>query len=252
VEKKEMRPPSPRREAIFRFVRERILAGDPPTVREVQEAFGFRAVESARSHLEGLVAAGRLVKTRGRARGYRLPAAVGPPVWVPLVGRVAAGGLTLAVEEVEGYVPVQARGGAELFALRVRGESMVGAAILDGDVVVVRRQATAESGEIVVARVGDEATVKRLRRIEGRVELHPENPAFAPIVVAPEAVEILGKVVEVHRYLEPVALGDRMERDAPYGQMEGVSPPSTGGEASRTRGGWRGGRVASPSRSGAE
>jgi len=198
---------TPRREAVFRFVRGRILAGDPPTVREVQDAFGFRAVESARSHLEALVAAGRLVKAKGRARGYRLPEGTAT-TWVPLVGRVAAGGLSLAVEMAEGYVPVRPRGGAELFALRVRGESMVGAAILDGDVVVVRRQATAESGEIVVARVGDEATVKRLRLVDGRVELHPENPAFAPIVAAPGAVEILGKVVEVHRHLEPVALGE--------------------------------------------
>jgi repressor LexA len=199
---------TPRREAIFRFVREQILAGDPPTVREVQAAFGFRAVESARSHLESLVAAGRLVKVAGKARGYRLPEGEGPPVWVPLVGRVAAGDLSLAVEATEGYVPVRPRGGAELFALRVRGDSMVGAAILDGDVVVVRRQATAESGEIVVARVGDEATVKRLRLVRGRVELHPENPAFDPIVAAPGAVEILGKVVEVHRHLEPVHLGE--------------------------------------------
>ncbi len=196
---------SPRREAIFRFVRERLLAGDPPTVREVQEAFGFRAVESARSHLEALVAAGRLVKAKGRARGYRLPGQVGAPVWVPLVGRVAAGGLALAVEEAEGSVPVRPRPGADLFALRVRGDSMVGAAILDGDIVIVRRQPTAESGEIVVALVGDEATVKRLRRVAGQVELHPENPRFSPIVVAPEAVQILGKVVEVRRHLEPVA-----------------------------------------------
>ena len=202
-----MRPPSPRREAIFRFVRERILAGEPPTVREVQAAFGFRAVESARSHLEALVAAGRLVKAGGKARGYRLPEGAAT-TWVGLVGRVAAGGLSLAVEEAEGQVPVRSRPGAELFALRVRGESMVGAAILDGDVVVVRRQATAESGEIVVARVGDEATVKRLRLVSGRVELHPENPSFAPIVVEPNTVEILGKVVEVHRHLEPVDLGE--------------------------------------------
>jgi len=204
-----MAPPTPRRAAILRFVRERILAGDPPTVREVQEAFGFRAVQSARSHLEALVAAGHLTKEGGgKARGYRLPATAGGVVWVGLIGRVAAGELSLAVEEAAGYVVVRSPPGAELFALRVRGESMVGAAILDGDVVVVRRQATAEAGEIVVARVGDEATVKRLRLVAGRVELHPENPAFAPIVAEPGAVEILGKVVEIHRHLEPVPLGE--------------------------------------------
>jgi repressor LexA len=198
-------PAGQSREAVFRFVRDRILAGIPPTVREVQEAFAFRAVESARAHLERLVASGRLVKEPGKARGYRLPAGAGhaPPAWVPVVGRVQAGALTTAVEEPEGYVTTRARPGAELFALRVRGDSMVGAAILAGDVVVVRRQETADDRDIVVALVDDEATVKRLRLRRGRVELHAENPAFAPIIPPPGGVQILGKVVEVHRHLEP-------------------------------------------------
>jgi len=198
-------PAGQTRDAVLHFVRDRILAGDPPTVREVQAAFGFRAVQSARAHLEALVASGRLVKAPGKARGYRMPATAGhsPPTWVPVVGRVQAGALTTAVEEPEGYVTTRTRPGADLFALRVRGDSMVDAAILAGDVVVVRRQETADDGEIVVALVDDEATVKRLRLRRGRVELHAENPAFAPIVPPPGEVQILGKVVEVHRHLEP-------------------------------------------------
>jgi repressor LexA len=197
-------PAGQTRERVFRLVRERLLAGSPPTVREVQAAFGFRSVETARAHLAALVAEGRLEQRRGRARGYRLPAPSGPPtVLVPLLGRVAAGSLDTAVEDWEGCLPVRSRHGAgDLFALRVRGESMRGAGILPGDVVVVRRQATASSGEIVVALVGEEATVKRLRRRGRRVELHPDNPAFEPILPDPRELKLLGKVIEVRRQLE--------------------------------------------------
>jgi repressor LexA len=197
-------PPGQTRERVFRLVRDRLLAGSPPTVREVQRALGFRSVETAREHLERLVDEGRLAKRGGRSRGYRLAASSGaPPVLVPLLGRVAAGALDVAVEDPEGYVPVQSRGsGGELFALRVRGESMTGAGILPGDVVIVRRQRRASSGEVVVALVGEEATVKRLRLRRGRVELHAENPAFEPIVPDPRELTLLGKVVEVRRRLE--------------------------------------------------
>jgi len=196
-------PPGQTRERVFHLVRERLLAGEPPTVREVQQAFGFRSVQTAREHLEGLVREGRLDKEQGRSRGYRLPAAAGPPtVLVPLLGRVPAGSLDLAVEELEGYLPMQTRLPAgELFALRVRGESMTGAGILPGDAVIVRRQPSARTGEIVVALVGDEATVKRLRFRDKRVELQPENPDFEPIVVDPQDLMLLGKVVEVRRTL---------------------------------------------------
>ncbi len=198
-------PPGETRERVFRFVRERLLAGAPPTVREVQRAFGFRAVETAREHLEALVEEGRLQKLPGRARGYRLPDTPdrgGGTVLVPLLGRVPAGPLDLAVEDPEGYIPVQARRApGELFALRVRGDSMTGAGILDGDLVVARRQPTARPGEIVVALVGDESTVKRLRVRGRRLELHPENPAYKPIVADPREVRILGKVIEVRRAL---------------------------------------------------
>jgi repressor LexA len=199
-------PPGETRRKILRFMRERLLAGRPPTVREVQAAFRFQAVQTAREHLEALVSAGHLVKEGGKARGYRLPAAVGsgaPPAFVPILGRIQAGSLSTAVEDLEGYVPIEPRSGAaELFGLRVRGESMRDAGILPGDIVVVRRQPTASSGDIVVALVGEEATVKRLRIRRRRLELHPENPDFAPIVPARDEVQILGKVIELRRYLD--------------------------------------------------
>ncbi len=200
-------PPGQTRERIFRFVQDRLLRGLPPTVREVQEAFGFRSVQTAREHLETLVKTGRLAKEKGKARGFRLPdSSTGPAALtrlVPLLGRVPAGSLDIAVEDREGYLPIQSRHAADdLFGLRVRGESMTGAGILPGDIVVVRRQPSADSGDIVVARVGDEATVKRLRIRGRRVELHPQNPAFAPIIPDPAELTLLGKVIEVRRYLE--------------------------------------------------
>jgi repressor LexA len=204
---------------VYRYVHERLLQGNPPTVREVQQAMGFAAVQTAREHLERLVAEGRLAKREGQARGYCLPESVGSELsrrktlaaprersggsvrWVPLLGRVAAGGLELAVEDPEGLVPFRARTSSEeLFALRVRGESMIGVGILPGDIVVVRRQPTARSGEIVVALVDDEATVKTLRLRRGRILLQPENPSYE--ILQPTTCTILGKVIEVRRDLE--------------------------------------------------
>ena len=197
-------PPGQTRRQVHAFVRDRIAAGAPPTVREVQEHFGFRAVQTARQHLETLVAEGRLAKEPGRARGYRLPPAQARPLrMVPKLGRVQAGALSEAIEDPDGWIPVDgASGEHEMFALTVKGESMLGAGILPDDTVVVRRQAIARDGEIVVALVRDEATVKRLRLRRGRIELHPENPAFEPIVLGGrEEVRILGRVVEVRRRL---------------------------------------------------
>lgn len=203
-------PPGETRARVLAVVRRRLLDGEPPTIREVQRALGFSAVETARRHLEALVAAGHLVKEgRGRARAYRLPGrdrgtGPAPPVRVPLLGRVWAGDLQLALESPQGHLVVQTRyPAADLFALRVQGESMTGAGILPGDIVVVHRQPEAESGEVVVALVDEEATVKRLvRRGRRRVELHPDNPAYAPIVPRPDDLRILGRVIEVRRLLD--------------------------------------------------
>ncbi|MGH9382364.1 MAG: transcriptional repressor LexA [Thermoanaerobaculia bacterium] len=194
--------PGETRERIWRHVRDQLLAGRPPTVREVQRHFRFRSVESARAHLEALVAEGRLTKEEGKARGYRLPGPAAPKVLVPLLGRVAAGGLQEAIEDPQGYLPIESRRPAdELLALNVEGESMVGAGILPGDVVIVRRQPTAEPGEIVVALVDGEATVKRLVRRREQWVLMPENPAYTPIVPPQRDLRIIGKVIEVRRYL---------------------------------------------------
>ena len=194
--------PGVTREKVYRFVRDRLLVGRPPTVREVQAAMGFGSVESARKQLDLLVAEGRLVKDPGRARGVRLPAAIegDRAQRVPLVGAVQAGDLRSAIQDPDGFVIVESRHAEQdLFALRVRGESMSGAGILPDDVVIVRRQASADPGTIVVALVDDEATVKTLRLRRNRVVLEPANPAFEPLVFTPDAVRILGRVVEVRR-----------------------------------------------------
>lgn len=200
-------PAGETRGQVYRFVCERLMAGQPPTLREIQTEFGFRAVETAREHLQALVNEGRLSKEPGQARGYRLPEQASPALptrLVPILGRVQAGALTTAVEELEAWVPVQTRhAGDTLFALRVRGESMLGAGILPGDIVIVRKAAAAANGDIVVALVDDEATVKRLRRAGGgRIELHPENPEFSVIVRHASEVMLLGKVIEVRRQYE--------------------------------------------------
>ena len=197
------RPRGQSRELVYRFVRDRLLAGEPPTVREVQENLGFKAVQTAREHLTRLVEEGRLVKQPGVSRGYRLPSDDPgiPPILVPLLGQVQAGAPTLAVEDVEAYLPVHSSYPAEeLFALRVKGESMIGAGILPGDIVIVRRQPLVASGEIVVALVGDEATVKTLRQRRKNFYLEPANPDFEPI--APTEFTLLGRVIEVRRELD--------------------------------------------------
>lgn len=196
--------PGSSRRRIYEFVRERLAAGDPPSVREIQQYFGFRSAQTVQEHLEALIREGALERTgERRARAYRLPEGEAISRGIPLLGRVQAGAPTTAVEDVEGYLPVDTRREqAELFGLRVRGESMRDAGILPGDIVIVRKEDAPPSGSIVVALIGEEATVKRLRLVRGRPELHPENPAFSPIVPDSEEFLLLGKVIEVRRNLE--------------------------------------------------
>lgn len=193
-------PAGQTRERIYRFMRERLLGGRSPTVREVQERFGFKAVQSAREHLERLVEEGRLDKQANQARGYRLPGRNVVMAMVPVLGRVPAGPVDLAVEDLEGYVSFDGEGD-DLFGLHVKGDSMRDAGILDGDLAIVRKQSDARTREIVVALVGEEATVKTLRRFGRRIELHPANPAYVPIVPDPGELSLLGKVIEIRRTL---------------------------------------------------
>jgi repressor LexA len=187
--------------------------GYPPTVREIGEAVGLASPSTVHAHLANLERAGllrrdptkpRALELVGHRRAEREPE-VRPDVHrLPLVGEIAAGGPLLAEENIEDYLAVPeplARGGEE-FLLRVKGDSMVEAGILDGDIVVVRRQQTARDGEIVVALAGDdesadEATVKRFYRERERIRLQPENSALEPIYA--QHVQILGKVTGVFR-----------------------------------------------------
>jgi repressor LexA len=190
--------------------------GYPPTVREIGEAVGLASPSTVHAHLANLERAGLLKRDPTKPRALELtgqrrrePEPARPGVdarSLPLVGQIAAGGPLLAEQNIEDYVSVPAplsRGGEE-FLLRVRGDSMIQAGILDGDIVVVRRQQDARNGDIVVALAGedeaaDEATVKRFFRENGRIRLQPENDALEPIY-APH-VQILGKVTGVFRTL---------------------------------------------------
>ncbi len=191
------------REQVYQYVAPRLQRGDPPTLREVQAAMGFRAVETARNYLEALVREGRLIKRGTASRSYGLPPELLDTLSqrVPILGSVQAGALTLADQDPDGYLEVERRRhGEELFALKVRGRSMIGAGILPDDFVIARRQSQAQNGDIVVAVVGEEATVKRLRFASPFLELCPENPEFQTLRLPPKEVVLLGKVVEVRRY----------------------------------------------------
>jgi repressor LexA len=192
---------------VVRYVDEH---GYPPTVREIGEAVGLASPSTVHAHLANLERAGllrrdptkpRALELSGRAESSRHAA---DPHRLPLVGEIAAGGPLLAEQNVEEYVGVPDVIGPGDFVLRVKGESMVDAGILDGDYVVVRRQQSASDGDVVVALAGDdesadEATVKRFFREGDRVRLQPENPSMEPIYA--EHVEILGKVIGVFRSL---------------------------------------------------
>lgn len=172
--------------------------GYPPSVREIGEAVGLKSPSTVHFHLKHLEEAGVIEKGAGKGRAITLTTPPMPRDKVPVVGNVAAGSPILAEECIEDYLTFDTGGRSEeYFALRVRGESMINAGILPGDLVVVRRQQTANSGEIVVALIEDEATVKRLALRNGQIWLMPENDAYSPIDGS--NAQILGKVAAVVR-----------------------------------------------------
>lgn len=183
---------STKREEILAYLREYTAQnGYPPSVREIMHAVGLRSTASVHYHLSELDRLGEISVDGSRNRAISLST----PQGVPILGVVTAGQPILAVENIEGYLPWNAE--EDCFALRVRGDSMIEAGIFDGDKVVVRAQQAADHGDIVVALLGDEATVKRLYRKDGEVWLMPENPAYAPI--NGQEATILGKVRAVIR-----------------------------------------------------
>lgn len=178
-------------EFVTRFIAENKYA---PSVREICQAVGLQSTATVHYHLNALRDEGAIQMDSMKKRTIALPEAL-QPGRIPVVGVVTAGVPILAVENIERYIPWEGPSGC--FALRVRGDSMIGAGILSGDTVVVRPQETAENGQIVVALLDDSATVKRLRRDETGVWLLPENPAYEPI--DGREASILGIVVALQR-----------------------------------------------------
>ena len=187
---------SPREADILEVIRTSIDAGVVPSVREICARLGIKSTSTVHRYLTSLQEKGYILREDNLNRSIRLPHS--EVTRVPVVGTVAAGQPILAEEVIEDYLPVALHGDAkELFALRVRGESMLDAGILPGDLVVVHRQQEVHSGEIVVALFEDEATVKTLHRKDGRTWLLPQNPDYPPIDGT--KAEIVGKVVAVVR-----------------------------------------------------
>jgi repressor LexA len=208
------KPLTPRQREILDFIEQQNNdRGYPPSVREIGEAVGLTSPSTVHTHLLTLQRLGYLRRdpTKPRAIEVRFDPTSGasdldrrPVRHVPLVGDVAAGTDVLAQENVEEVLPLPAdfTGEGNLFMLRVRGTSMIGAGILDGDFIVARSQTVADNGDIVVAGIpGDEATIKTFRHEGNRVVLEPSNPDLEPMVFDPNDVAIFGKVVTVMRKL---------------------------------------------------
>lgn len=180
-----------RQQDIFSFIRERIEEdGMPPTRAEISSNFGFASPNAAESHLRALAQKGVIRLESGAARGIRLvqeaTAAVAESLGLPLIGRVAAGSPILALEHIQKHLPIDPAMFSPRadYLLEVRGLSMVNAGILEGDLLAVHRCSEAQNGQIIVARLDDEVTVKRLqKRTRGVIELIAENPDYAPIIV---------------------------------------------------------------------
>ncbi len=204
-------PLSNRQAAILDFIRtHQRVEGYPPTIREIAARFGHASPRAVQKHLSALQSKGHISRRRGKSRaidprmpqaGSRDPQTKG----LPILGRVPAGPPGLAAEEVIGHLSVDPGlcADPDAFALRVAGDSMIDSGIFDGDYAVIRPQCGAENGEVVVARLGDEVTVKRFYREKGRIRLQPENRNLSPILIEAPADEfvIIGKVVAIVRKL---------------------------------------------------
>lgn len=179
--------------------------GYSPSIRDIKAALNIKSTSTVHTYLQRLGEKGLLSKEDGKSRTLRIGAAYAPTVMgmrIPILGRVTAGQPILATENYDGYVLFPTEGHhadpREMFALRVTGTSMIEAGILDGDLVIVEKQSAADNGDIVVALIGDEATVKTFYKEDGHFRLQPENATMQPIIV--DQVDILGRVVSSVRY----------------------------------------------------
>ena len=194
-----------KQQQILEFIKHRILEkGYPPAVREICQAVQLRSTSSVHSHLETLERKGYIRRDPTKPRAIEIidddfNLARKEIVHIPIVGTITAGEPILAVENIEDYFPMQPDfiSSKNTFMLHVRGESMINAGILDGDMVIVQQQPTAENGDIVVAMIEDSATVKRFYKEDGYCRLQPENDSKVPIIV-PEG-SIIGKVIGLYR-----------------------------------------------------
>ena len=187
---------------ILEYLKQRASVGAIPSVREICQAVGLRSTSSVQNNLDALEEKGLIQRDHMLKRSIRIVGQAENVRHVPLLGTVTAGLPILAVEKVECYLPFSGAGFSsdkEIFALRVRGESMLGAGIYDGDILIVEKTPTARNGDIVVALIEDEATVKTFYKENGHFRLQPENDAFEPIIV--DELIILGKAVAMMRYL---------------------------------------------------
>ena len=190
---------------ILEFIKQEVeTRGYPPSVREIGEAVGLKSTSTVHGHLRRLESKGLLVRDAMKPRAMGVISQEEPQsqvMEVPLLGPVAAGSPILAEENPTETlaIPSSMLGDGNFFALSIRGDSMIQAGILHGDYVVVRKQKQANNGDIVVAMISGDATVKRFYREQGRFRLQPENPAMKPIYT--NELEILGKVVSVYRQL---------------------------------------------------
>lgn len=198
---------STKQKEILEYIKQEILnKGYPPAVREICEAVNLKSTSSVHSHLETLEKNGYIRRDPTKPRAIEIiddnfNLTRREVVNVPVVGRVAAGEPILAVENIDNYFPIPAEfmPNAESFILKVKGESMVNAGIFDGDQILVKKQPDAMNGDIVVALIDDEATVKTFYKEDGYFRLQPENDTMDPIIV--EDCSILGKVFGVFRFL---------------------------------------------------
>ncbi len=194
-----------RQQKIYDYIRTTLaVRGIPPSMREIGEQFGIHSTNGVEGHLSALERGGFITRERGKSRGIMLHAKERTVATIPLLGRVAAGIPVLSPENREGDVLIDLslfslRGGYNLFALKVRGESMVDAHIMDGDTLLVRAQSAAQNGDIIVALADGEATVKRFFIEKGRIRLQPENSAMKPIYVDRGEFRIIGKAFGVLR-----------------------------------------------------